>query len=144
MLLLGGHAGVVPARRRVRLAPERRRSALRHLRDGRREPGNDSRSVRPAALKIVGFIDDDPMHRHVRVGGYSVVGSFSDLQSLIRAGDLDLVVLNTPLLDADRLRELERCGQEHDVQVLRLQMQSADFRRVVADACNVLARLAAS
>ncbi len=77
----------------------------------------------PASLKIVGFIDDDPMHRHVRVGGYSVVGSFSDLQALIRAGDLDLVVLNTPLLDADRLRELEQCCQEHDVQMLRLQMQ---------------------
>jgi len=77
----------------------------------------------PAALKIVGFIDDDPIHRHVRVGGYSVVGSFSDLLSMIRGGELDLVVLNTPLLDADRLRELEQCSQEHDVQMLRLQMQ---------------------
>ena len=76
-----------------------------------------------AALKIVGFIDDDPMRRHMRVGGYSVIGSFSDLLALIRAGDLDLVILNTPLLDADRLRELERCGQECDVQILRLQLQ---------------------
>ncbi|HEY7288090.1 MAG TPA: hypothetical protein VH497_21730 [Vicinamibacterales bacterium] len=77
----------------------------------------------PAALKIVGFIDDDPMHRHVRVGGYSVVGSFSDLLSMIQGGELDLVILNTPLLDVDRLRELEQCSQEHDVQMLRLQMQ---------------------
>jgi UDP-GlcNAc:undecaprenyl-phosphate GlcNAc-1-phosphate transferase len=77
----------------------------------------------PAALKIVGFIDDDPMHRHVRVGGYSVVGSFSDLLTMIRAGELDLVILNTPLVDADRLLELEQCSQQHDVQTLRLQMQ---------------------
>ncbi|HEX7137786.1 MAG TPA: hypothetical protein VF219_08065 [Vicinamibacterales bacterium] len=77
----------------------------------------------PAALKIVGFIDDDPMHRYVRVGGYSVVGSFSDLLSMIRGGELDLVIVNTPLLDVDRLRELEQCSQEHDVQMLRLQMQ---------------------
>ena len=77
----------------------------------------------PSALKIVGFIDDDPMHRHIRVGGYSVVGSFSDLIAMIRAGELDLVILNTPLLDVDRLRALEECSQEHDVQMLRLQMQ---------------------
>jgi UDP-GlcNAc:undecaprenyl-phosphate GlcNAc-1-phosphate transferase len=77
----------------------------------------------PSMLKIVGFIDDDPMHRHTRVSGYPVVGSFSDLMALIRAGELDLIILNTPLLDADRLRELERCSQEYDVQMLRLQLQ---------------------
>jgi len=76
-----------------------------------------------SALKIVGFIDDDPARRHMRVGGYSVVGSFSDLLSLIRAGELDVVVLNTPLLDADRLRELERSCHDHDVEILRLQLQ---------------------
>jgi FlaA1/EpsC-like NDP-sugar epimerase len=74
-------------------------------------------------LKILGFIDDDPMHRNSRVGGYSVVGSFVDLLALVRAGGLDCVVLNTPLLDVDRLQTLERCCEERDVQILRLQMQ---------------------
>jgi UDP-GlcNAc:undecaprenyl-phosphate GlcNAc-1-phosphate transferase len=77
----------------------------------------------PAALKILGFIDDDPLHRHSRVGGYSVVGSYADLLALVRAGGLDCVVLNTPLLDVDRLQALERCCEERDVQILRLQMQ---------------------
>lgn len=77
----------------------------------------------PAALKIVGFIDDDPMHRNSRVGGYSVVGSYDDLVSLVRAGNVDCVVLNTPLLDAQRLQTLERSCEERDVQILRLQMQ---------------------
>ena len=77
----------------------------------------------PAALKIVGFIDDDPMHRNSRVGGYSVVGSYDDLLSLVRAGNVDCVVLNTPVLDAHHLQTLERSCEERDVQILRLQMQ---------------------
>lgn len=77
----------------------------------------------PAALKIVGFIDDDPMRRHSRVGGYSVVGSYDDLLSLVSAGGLDCVVINTPLLDVERLQALERHCEAQDVQILRLQMQ---------------------
>jgi UDP-GlcNAc:undecaprenyl-phosphate GlcNAc-1-phosphate transferase len=76
-----------------------------------------------SALKIVGFIDDDPLHRHIRVGGYSVVGTSADLLDLVRHGDLDCVVLNTPLLDVERLQELEALCVEHDVHILRLQVQ---------------------
>jgi FlaA1/EpsC-like NDP-sugar epimerase len=85
--------------------------------------GTIREAFRPAALKIVGFIDDDPMHRNSRVGGYSVVGSYDDLLSLVRAGNVDCVVLNTPLLDAQRLQTLERVCEERDAHVLRLQMQ---------------------
>jgi UDP-GlcNAc:undecaprenyl-phosphate GlcNAc-1-phosphate transferase len=85
--------------------------------------GTIREAFRPAALKIVGFIDDDPMHRNSRVGGYSVVGSYDDLLSLVRAGNVDCVVLNTPVLDAHHLQTLERSCEERDVQILRLQMQ---------------------
>jgi UDP-GlcNAc:undecaprenyl-phosphate GlcNAc-1-phosphate transferase len=74
-------------------------------------------------LKILGFIDDDPNQRHVRVGGYSVVGSYPDLLHLVRRGELDCVVLNTPLVDVQRLQELESLCTEHEIQVLRLQVQ---------------------
>jgi UDP-GlcNAc:undecaprenyl-phosphate/decaprenyl-phosphate GlcNAc-1-phosphate transferase len=76
-----------------------------------------------SALKIVGFIDDDPMHRHIRVGGYSVVGTFADLLGYVQRRELDCVVLNTPLLDVERLQELEAHCRELDVQILRLQVQ---------------------
>jgi len=76
-----------------------------------------------AALKIVGFIDDDPIHRNIRVGGYSVVGTYVDLIELVGQGDLDCVVLNTPLVDVERLQELEKRCRDHDVQILRLQVQ---------------------
>lgn len=77
----------------------------------------------PATLKIVGFIDDDPMRRHVRVAGYPVVGAYRDLVSLVRRGDVDCVVLNTPILDVARLRGLEACCTAQGVQVLQLQFQ---------------------
>jgi UDP-GlcNAc:undecaprenyl-phosphate GlcNAc-1-phosphate transferase len=76
-----------------------------------------------SALKMIGFIDDDPLHRHIRIGGYSVVGASADLLELVRQGELDCVVLNTPLLDAERLQELEACCLERDVHILRLQVQ---------------------
>jgi UDP-GlcNAc:undecaprenyl-phosphate/decaprenyl-phosphate GlcNAc-1-phosphate transferase len=74
-------------------------------------------------LKILGFIDDDPMQRHVRVGGYSVVGSYQQLVELVRRGELDCVVLNTPLVDVQRLQELETLCTDREIQILRLQVQ---------------------
>jgi UDP-GlcNAc:undecaprenyl-phosphate/decaprenyl-phosphate GlcNAc-1-phosphate transferase len=74
-------------------------------------------------LKILGFVDDDPMQRHVRVGGYSVVGGYEDLLLLVRHGELDCVVLNTPLVDVERLQRLEAACTEREIQILRLQVQ---------------------
>jgi UDP-GlcNAc:undecaprenyl-phosphate GlcNAc-1-phosphate transferase len=79
------------------------------------------------ALKIVGFVEDDPLHRNIRVGGYSVVGDSAHLVSMIRSGTVDCVVLNTHLVDVDRLRELESACRAHDVELLRL---SVDLKPV--------------
>ena len=71
-------------------------------------------------LKIVGFIDDNPMHRHMRVGGYSVLGGFDELLRLVIGGHVDCVVLNTQLLDVERLQELEQACGTTDTELLRL------------------------
>jgi UDP-GlcNAc:undecaprenyl-phosphate/decaprenyl-phosphate GlcNAc-1-phosphate transferase len=71
-------------------------------------------------LKIVGFIDDDPLHRRMRVSGYSVLGDYAQLLGMIERRDVDCVVLNTPVVSVERLQELEqRCGA-HEIDLLRL------------------------
>jgi UDP-GlcNAc:undecaprenyl-phosphate/decaprenyl-phosphate GlcNAc-1-phosphate transferase len=76
-----------------------------------------------AHLRFVGFIDDDPAQRHNRVQGYAVVGDFNDLLALVGAHDVDCVVMNTPLIDVERLRTLEAACAEESVEFLRLQIQ---------------------
>ncbi len=71
-------------------------------------------------LKIVGFIDDNPMTRRTRVGGYSVLGGFDVLSRLVAGGHVDCVVLNTHLLDLDHLQRLEEACRDADVELLRL------------------------
>src|SRR4029453_14905434 len=61
-----------------------------------------------ATLKVVGFIDDGPMHRGVGGGGYSGLGDYGHLLEMIDRRDVDCVVLNTPVVSVERLRELER------------------------------------
>src|SRR3954471_719184 len=71
-------------------------------------------------LKIVGFIDDDPLQRRMRVSGYSVVGDHATLAGMIERGDVDCVVLNTPVVSVERLQALEHLCREHEVDLLRL------------------------
>ena len=47
-----------------------------------------------APLKIVGYVDDDPRRRNMRVAGYPVVGGFSELLDLLARDQVDSVVLN--------------------------------------------------
>ena len=73
-------------------------------------------------VRVIGFIDDDPRQRQMRVGGYTVLGGFDRLVSMIEADEVDSVVLNTRMIDVDRLRQLERLCQERDVSLLRLRI----------------------
>jgi UDP-GlcNAc:undecaprenyl-phosphate GlcNAc-1-phosphate transferase len=74
------------------------------------------------SLKIVGFIDDEPLHRNMRVSGYSVVGNHADLLTMIEHGEVDCVVLNTPLLPAEHLQALEQSCDAQEIDLLRLQV----------------------
>jgi UDP-GlcNAc:undecaprenyl-phosphate/decaprenyl-phosphate GlcNAc-1-phosphate transferase len=73
-------------------------------------------------LKIVGYIDDDPLKKGIRVGGYAVVGNSSDLLEILRRREVDCVVINTSLLDAGLLQSVEQICRDHDIELLRLQI----------------------
>ncbi len=71
-------------------------------------------------LKVVGFIDDNPIHTHTRLGGYSVLGGYDTLAHLVTSAEVDCVVVNTHLLDANRLQDLEEMCAERNIELLRL------------------------
>ena len=73
-------------------------------------------------LKILGYVDDDPLHRGMRVSGYSVLGDHAVLVGMIERSDVDCIVLNTPVASVERLQELERRCGEHDIDLLRLHL----------------------
>jgi FlaA1/EpsC-like NDP-sugar epimerase len=77
-------------------------------------------AVRDAPLRIIGFIDDNALNRKMRVGGYSVLGGYETLRALIEIRALDCVIVNTPLVDVERLAALETACRNADVELLRL------------------------
>jgi FlaA1/EpsC-like NDP-sugar epimerase len=77
-------------------------------------------------LKVIGFVDDDPMHHRTRVGGFSVLGDAETLQEIVTRGDVDCVVVNTPLSE-DKLRKLDSLCREHEVELVRPQLNLRRF-----------------
>ena len=67
-------------------------------------------------FKLLGFVDDDPSQMNARVSGYPVLGDFSRLLSIIESGEVDRVVMNTNLIDLDKIQRLHAkchaCGVE--------------------------------
>ncbi len=78
-------------------------------------------------LRIVGFIDDDPGQRSLRMSGYSVLGDFQKLLAMVHKEEVDCVVLNTRIIDVDRLQELETACSERDVSLMRLHVNLKPF-----------------
>jgi UDP-GlcNAc:undecaprenyl-phosphate GlcNAc-1-phosphate transferase len=73
-------------------------------------------------LRIIGFVDDDPMQHRTRVEGYSVLGNYGSLLGMIERDEVDCVVLNSHLVDVERLQQLEVACRHHEVDLLRLQI----------------------
>jgi UDP-GlcNAc:undecaprenyl-phosphate/decaprenyl-phosphate GlcNAc-1-phosphate transferase len=73
-------------------------------------------------LRILGFVDDDPMHHRTRVEGYSVLGNYGSLLAMIERNEVDCVVLNSHLVDVERLQQLEVVCRDHEVDLLRIQI----------------------
>jgi UDP-GlcNAc:undecaprenyl-phosphate GlcNAc-1-phosphate transferase len=82
--------------------------------------------------KFIGFVDDDAAKKHTRVGGYSVVGGYADLLAMVQRDAVDCVVLNTHLVDVERLRELERACHDHEIELLRLQVDLKPVKPISA------------
>jgi UDP-GlcNAc:undecaprenyl-phosphate GlcNAc-1-phosphate transferase len=72
------------------------------------------------AVKILGFIDDDPRIRRMKVQGYPVLGGFSALEVLISTKSVDLVLVTARGLDAARMSALEAVCADNGVELSRL------------------------
>lgn len=60
---------------------------------------------------VVGFVDDTPRLRGMRVGGKPVLGSIAELPVLAERHQIEVVLIAIPRLDAERIREiLALCG----------------------------------
>lgn len=77
-------------------------------------------SASPEGYRMLGFIDDDPGMTRVRMQGYPVLGDFRSLESLIRNGAVDSVIISTHLIDVERLELLKALCADHAVALARL------------------------
>jgi UDP-GlcNAc:undecaprenyl-phosphate/decaprenyl-phosphate GlcNAc-1-phosphate transferase len=80
--------------------------------------------------KVVGFVDDDPRKARGRVQGYSVLGGYDVLLSLIDAGDVDVVVVSASVIDLARLRALEARCTATGITLARLNVELTQLVRI--------------
>jgi UDP-GlcNAc:undecaprenyl-phosphate GlcNAc-1-phosphate transferase len=78
-------------------------------------------------LKILGFVDDDPRQIHSRVAGILVLGGFGHLMTMIGAGAVDCVVVNTRVADVERLQALETACLAQGIELVKVQLSVKPF-----------------
>jgi UDP-GlcNAc:undecaprenyl-phosphate GlcNAc-1-phosphate transferase len=76
---------------------------------------------------IIGFVDDDPQLANSRVAGISVLGDFFHLVKMIEAGDVACVVVNTRVVDVERLQTLDDKCRAHDIELVKIQLNLRPF-----------------
>jgi UDP-GlcNAc:undecaprenyl-phosphate/decaprenyl-phosphate GlcNAc-1-phosphate transferase len=76
-------------------------------------------SVPGARYRMIGFIDDDPDARSLRLQGYAVLGGEGTLLELIRNSSVDVVVIGCRHLDRARLARIEEACKMNEVKLLR-------------------------
>jgi UDP-GlcNAc:undecaprenyl-phosphate GlcNAc-1-phosphate transferase len=72
---------------------------------------------RSFALVPIGFVDDNPAKRRLRLEGVPVLGSFNDLQTLLESRDVAEVVVSTRTIDRTRLGEIAAICRERGVAI---------------------------
>jgi UDP-GlcNAc:undecaprenyl-phosphate GlcNAc-1-phosphate transferase len=88
------------------------------------------------AVRLLGFVDDDPRKVGIRVHGFPVLGDFGTLVDLLRGRAVDQVVISDGQLDADRLSDLRRLCAQHGVALTRLVVGLEDLVVVTSDAAS--------
>ena len=74
------------------------------------------------AMRIVGFVDDDPQKRGTRVRGYRVIGDFQSLLQSIAEGQVDSVIVSSRNIPEEIVRAVAATGAKHGVGVTRLRV----------------------
>ncbi len=72
---------------------------------------------------VLGFVDDNPTLKGMRISGLQVLGSVNDLKDIIRDRDIDIVYIAIPSASKKRIAEIiDTCSQ------LSLRTQIMDYR----------------
>jgi UDP-GlcNAc:undecaprenyl-phosphate GlcNAc-1-phosphate transferase len=74
----------------------------------------------PEAIRLLGFIDDDPHKIGIRVHGFPVLGDFEALTDLVHQGGIDRIVISDSRLGAERLADLRSLCSRNGVALTRL------------------------
>jgi FlaA1/EpsC-like NDP-sugar epimerase len=77
----------------------------------------------PQPYRVVGFIDDNPLKRRLRVVGYPVVGDGDALVAFVSSHAVDTVVVSSRSIAGGRLHALEQLCSQHGVELLRLRVE---------------------
>src|SRR4051794_36410061 len=85
------------------------------------------------ALRLLGFVDDDPRKVGIRVHGFPVLGDFVALAEIIRDGGVDRVVISDARLEGERLAELRTLCSRHGVALTRLLLGLEELVVVAAE-----------
>ena len=72
---------------------------------------------RSHAVAPIGFIDDDPAKRRLRLEGVPVLGTFGDLSGLIAKHEIAEVIVSIKALDRTRLAEAAALCRDHGVTI---------------------------
>jgi UDP-GlcNAc:undecaprenyl-phosphate/decaprenyl-phosphate GlcNAc-1-phosphate transferase len=89
---------------------------------------------RDDALRLIGFIDDDPQKAGTRVHGIPVIGNFEALVGVVNRGGVDQIVIGARELDANRLSDLRALCARSGVALSRLHLGLEDIVVVTAEA----------
>ncbi len=73
------------------------------------------------ALNPVGFIDDDPKKRRLRVSGLLVLGSLSDLPAVVRRRKVTELLISIQNLTPEHTEAVAEICREHDLSLRRMQ-----------------------
>jgi FlaA1/EpsC-like NDP-sugar epimerase len=91
-----------------------------------------------AGARIVGFIDDDPRKAGIRVMGYSVLGGYSALLVLIKAGSVDAIVISFRSMPPERLNNLQLQCADAGIGLTRLRVDLEELVDVESGAVKPL------
>ncbi|MFZ0217131.1 MAG: sugar transferase, partial [Candidatus Dormiibacterota bacterium] len=69
------------------------------------------------AYQVIGFVDDEPRKRGLRIHGLPVLGGRDDLPEIVRRRGVQLVVVAIANIPGDALREIVTICQQTDAQV---------------------------
>jgi UDP-GlcNAc:undecaprenyl-phosphate GlcNAc-1-phosphate transferase len=72
---------------------------------------------RTHAMLPLGFIDDDPAKRRMRLEGVPVLGAFTELDAILARGRVAEVIVSTKALDRFRLAEAAAVCRTHGVEI---------------------------